>query len=138
MRKRRLRLVQPNLEFDLNKFKTKRSFEAETATEIQTRRRPPRRMTKKFVRFPHGWGRRLWEHQVSATAWYLLIELDRLIHEPGKGNPVKLSTEALKSMRLSRWTAWRALRQLEGAGAVTVTRHRGRLPVVDLIWYWIP
>ena len=95
-------------------------------------------MTTKFVRLPYAWLRRLWEHQVSITACYLLGELDRLIHEPGKGNPVKLSTEALKSMKLSRWAAWRALRQLERAGAVTVLRHRGRLPVVDVVWYWLP
>jgi hypothetical protein len=136
MRKPKLRVVQSKPRFDLGRFETKQPPGTETPTP--NRRRPPRRMTTKFVRIPYVWLRRLWECQVSITACYLLGELDRLIHEPGKGNPVKLSTEALKSMKLSRWAAWRALRQLERAGAVTVTRHRGRLPIVDVTWYWAP
>jgi hypothetical protein len=135
MRKRRLRLVQPSPRFDLEKFRTARSFEI---NETPAQERPPRRMTMKFARLPHVWARRLREHRISADAWYLLCELDRLILEPGGSNPVKLATEALKSMKLNRWAAGRALRWLEKAGAVIVTRHRGRAPLVKALWYWEP
>jgi hypothetical protein len=95
-------------------------------------------MMGKFVRIPHVWGRRLQEHRVNAVGWYLLCELDRLIHEPGRGIPVKLSTEVLKRTGLGYWEAYRALCQLEKAGAVAVTRHQGRAPVVRPLWYWEP
>jgi hypothetical protein len=134
MRKRSLRLVQSNPGFDLEKFRTKRSFDV----EAPSRQGVPRRMTMKFVRIPHVWIRRLQEHRISANAWILLGELDRIIHEPGKGNPVRLTASVLKSTKLSRTTAWRALGQLEKAGAVIVTRHRGRALSVKAVWYWEP
>jgi hypothetical protein len=134
MRKRtRLRLVEPTQKFDLDKFKTKRPPEGET--KPSSRRHAPARTKVKFIRLPHTWARRLRDYRVNATGWYLLVELDRLIHEPGKGNPVKLSTKALESMGLSLWAAKRALYQLERAGAVTVTRWRGRAPLIDATWY---
>jgi hypothetical protein len=134
MRKPKLRVVSSKPQFDLGRFATKQPPE----TKIGGRRRPPRQISGKFVRIPHVWGRRLREHQVSGTAWYLLSELDRLIHEPGRANPIKLTTADLKSMQLSRWSVGRALCQLERAGAITVTRHSGRLPVVNLAKYWTP
>ena len=130
MRKPRLRLVQFNLGPGLERFRT------EGGPEAPLRRRPPRQMIGKFVRIPHAWAQRLHEHRASAAAWYLLCELDRLVHEPGKGNPVKLSTKTLKAMGLGYRRAYRALGQLEKAGAVVVVRHPGRAPMVDLVWYW--
>jgi hypothetical protein len=61
------------------------------------------------------------------------VQLDRLTR--GKGNPVTLSTKVLKSLGLAYWEAYRALCQLEKAGAVVVTRHPGRAPVVEAVWY---
>ena len=134
MRKPRLKLVQSNPKPGLERFRTRRSFEA--GPEVLTRRRPPRRMTEKFVRIPHAWGQRLHEHRVNGAAWYLLCALDQFIHEPGKGNPVKLSARTLKAIGLGYWEAYRALPQLEKAGAVVVTRRPGRALMVDLVWYW--
>jgi hypothetical protein len=135
MRKQQLRLVQPAPKFDPEKFKTKQPQEGAAKPRPVSRRPAPARTKVKFIRLPHMWARRLRKHRVNATAWYLIVELDRLIHEPGKGNPVKLSTKALESMELSLWAAKRALRQLEEAGAVTLTRRRGRAPLVDATWY---
>src|SRR5262245_4610269 len=98
MHKPRLRVIQSKPGFDLRRFMTGPQKE----TKVVGRRRPPKRMTMKFVRLPYTWGRRLHKHRVNAAGWYLLGELDRLIHEPGKGNPVTLTTEVLKSMDLSR------------------------------------
>jgi len=134
MRKPELRVVASKPQFDLRQFETNRPSKPETPN----RRRPPRQMTTKFARLPYTWNRRLHEHRVNANAWYLLMELDRLIHQPGKGNPIKLTAEALKSTGLSPWAVKRALRHLEKAGAVSVTHHRGRTPIVDILWYWIP
>ena len=96
-------------------------------------RRP--KITTKFVAITHVLGRRLWEQRVSATAWFLLVELDRLIHEPQGRNPLSLTTMGLASTGLTTRQVDHALRQLEGAGAVAVERHRGRAPVVEALWY---
>jgi hypothetical protein len=46
---------------------------------------------------------------------------------------IPLSTERLKSWGVSRWAAYRALRSMERAGLVRVSRHRGRLARVTIL-----
>jgi hypothetical protein len=137
MGKRRLRLVQSKPRFDLEKFRTKRSFEIETPAQ----QRAPGgvgmahrgQLTEKFARIPYERARKLFRH-IGGPAWLLLIELDRLIFTK-KRNPIKLTTEALKSSGLTRWQKERALRRLERAGIIRVERKRGRCPLVTHLWY---
>ena len=64
----------------------------------------------------------------------LPVTLDEIIYQPGGRNPTKLTTEVLASIGLGYWTAYRALGQLEKAGAIKVERRPGRCPVVSPLW----
>jgi hypothetical protein len=131
MRKRpRLQLVQPNPQFNLNKFKTAAS--AQTTPTHQRRRRP--QIMEPFVPITYTWARKLRNYRVNSTAWFLLVALDEIIYQPGGRNPTKLTTEVLASIGLGYWTAYRALGQLEKAGAIKVERRPGRCPVVSPLW----
>ena len=50
-----------------------------------------------------------------------------------KSNVVKLSSSLLRRMGVKRTTGYRALRNLETAGLVSVVRHKGRNPIVAII-----
>jgi len=116
---------------DLDALRQAQAAPAPSRLASRKHRRP--KITTKFVAINHALGRRLWEQRVSATAWFLLVELDRLIHEPQGRNPLSLTTMGLASTGLTTRQVDHALRQLEGAGAVAVERHRGRAPVVEAL-----
>jgi len=124
--------TEPKAEvLDLERFRSKHPPKPKSRPRY--RRRP--RIVEKFFPLTHLWVHKLYD-QIGGTAWLLLlVELDRLVHEPGSGNPVVLSTKMLESIGLPAWKANRALRQLEIAGAVEVERGRGRCPVVNLLYY---
>jgi hypothetical protein len=96
------------------------------------RRRP--QITELFAPITYTLAYKLRDHRVSGAAWFLLVALDRLIYQPGGRSPVKLTAETLASLGLSRWVAYQALEQLEKAGAVAVSRRRGRSPAVTPLW----
>jgi hypothetical protein len=93
------------------------------------------RAAETFARIPHEKARELFRHRISTKAWLLLIELDRLILKGHGGNPVKLTSEALRGSGLSRWQRDRALSQLAGAGVIAVERGSGRCSLVTHLWY---
>ena len=61
--------------------------------------RPQRRpkATETFARIPHDKAFDLHSHRISATAWLVLIELDRLILKNRGQNPVKLVSARLRA-----------------------------------------
>ena len=129
----RLRLVgehDPASVFD--NLDALRGAQAAPPGRVSRRRRP--QITELFAPITYTLARKLRDHRVSGTAWFLLVALDQLIYQPGGRSPIKLTGETLASLGLSRWAAYQALEQLEKAGAIAVSRHRGRSPAVTLLW----
>ncbi|HKF22111.1 MAG TPA: hypothetical protein VKE93_11115 [Candidatus Angelobacter sp.] len=130
----RLRLVDsPDPASVFDDLDALRKAQATPAGSASRGRRRPQ-VTELFVPIPYTLARKLRDHRVSGTAWFLLVALDQLIYQPGGRSPVKLTAETLASLGLSRWVAYQALEQLEKAGAVAVSRRRGRSPAVTLLW----
>jgi hypothetical protein len=116
---------------DLDALRRAQPAPARPAFQGQRRQR----MAETFARIPHNRGRVLGHQHLTGTAWWLLIELDRLIFEGRGKNPVRLTHRRLKAAGLSRFAAMRALRPLEAAGIVSVERRRGRAPLVTSLWF---
>lgn len=94
------------------------------------------RTAQTFARIPHDKGLALYRHRLPAAAWVVLIELDRIILRSRGRNPVKLSSRRLREIGLIRSQRQRALRALERAGVVKVSRHgQGASPWVTHTWY---
>ena len=127
MRKRRLLQVEPNPQFDLNKFKT--GAPAQPTPTPRRRRRP--QITEPFAPITYTLARKLQSHRIGGVAWFLLVMLDEIVYQPGGRSSVKLTTEMLACVGLSRKEGYRALRQLENAEAITVERRPGRCPVIS-------
>jgi hypothetical protein len=92
------------------------------------------RTAETFARVPHDRARALYRH-IGGPAWFLLIELDRLVFEGRGRNPVRLTSATRKAAGLSRWGHDRGLCLLEKAGVIKIERKRGRCPLVTLLWY---
>jgi hypothetical protein len=112
---------------DLDKLK------AETAS-------PPGRRTKAtetFARIPHDKALALYQqHRLSATAWIVLVELDRLILKRRGQNPVRFDSGRLSKIGLKASRRAYALRQLATAGVIRVaSRGPGLSPWVTHLWY---
>ena len=131
----RLRLVSSHDPVDVfNDLDALRQAQAAPAgPAFQGQRR--QRIAETFARIPHDRGLALRRHNLTGAAWILLILLDRLIFEGRGRNPVKLTHRCLKAAGFSRYAAKRALRSLEKASVVAVTRHRGRAPLVTHRWF---
>jgi hypothetical protein len=93
---------------------------------------PRKRMTVKFAMIPHDQVRLLGQQNISGAAWYLLLEIDRLVFESFGKNPVKVTRRCAPG--LSRHTKRRALRQLVKAGVVSIEQKPGRAPLATLLW----
>jgi hypothetical protein len=94
------------------------------------------RAVETFARIPHERAYALYRHRVSAAAWVLLVELDRLVLKARGRNPVLLWSSALRDLGVTHNTRARALRELEAAGAVRIEkRGRGLSPMVTHLWY---
>jgi hypothetical protein len=110
-----------------------RKAQPETPSPTFQRRYRPR-AAEYFARIPHNKGRALGRLQISGTAWWLLVELDRLIFE-NRNNPVKLTAHSLKAAGISRYAKIRALRQLARTGVISIERMPGRALLVTHHWY---
>jgi hypothetical protein len=94
------------------------------------------RAAETFARIPHERAYALYKHGVSAAAWMLLVELDRLVLKARGRNPVLLWSSALRDLGVSHRTRARALRELEAAGVIKVEkRGPGLSPAVTHLWY---
>ena len=88
--------------------------------------------TVKFARIPHDVARQLFRRRITGAAWLLLVEIDRLDLEKGRERSIRLTRGELEGSGLSPGQVKRGLRQLEGAGVITVTHKSGNSPVVTL------
>jgi hypothetical protein len=109
-----------------------KSFMTGHPTNRKRRQRP--QVTEPFAAITYAVARKMWDCRVSGAAWFLLIELDRLLFGPGGENPLRLTSRKLTSSGLTSWTANRKLYQLERAGLISVFRQRGRCPVITPLW----
>ena len=101
--------------------------------DLASSRQRRQRSTETFARIPHDKGLAL---KISATAWRVLIELDRLILKAGGQNPIPLSSKRLRAQGLNAYSRALALRRLEAAGVIVIKRRgRGRSPWVFHTWY---
>jgi hypothetical protein len=126
--RRKLRLVGSDPADIFDNLEVLRQEQARPTTGRRTR------LQETFARIPHDKAVSLYRH-LGGAAWLLLVEIDRLILEGRGRNPVKLTGRALSRSGMTRYSKRRALRQLEAAGVITVTRRGcGRAPLVTLLW----
>jgi hypothetical protein len=102
------------------------------ASTARVKAQPKKRARhQQFVMVPWTWVERLKGARLAAThmvAYYMLYQ-----HWKTGGKPVPLSTVALKPLGVSRWAKWRALKELERLGLVSVRTHRRRVPQVTVL-----
>jgi hypothetical protein len=108
---------------------------------VQSKPRPAGRGNRRapsaepFARIPYDRGLRLYG-KISATAWVVLIELDRLILLSKGQNPVPFEHERLYAAGMQRNTICQALQQLETAKVVQVKwGNGGNTTLVTHLWY---
>ena len=68
------------------------------------------RLTETFARIPHARAVELALYRVSGPAWFILVELDRLILKGRGRNPIRLVNRNLRTAGIHRNTKARALR----------------------------
>ena len=89
-----------------------------------------------FARIPHARAVELARYQVSGSAWFILVELDRMILKGRGRNPVQLTNSNLRAAGISRNAKRRALRQLVEAGVIRIVENRfGKAPLIVHLWY---
>jgi hypothetical protein len=94
----------------------------------------PRKIQKRrehFVRVPWTWIERLATVRYIATYRVALHILYR--HWRSHGEPFTLSNGMLIMEGVARGTKWRALRELEQLGLVTIERRRRKAPRITII-----
>ena len=94
------------------------------------------RSDETFARIFHDRVRQLCGH-VSATALFILFELDWLILTSKGQNPVMLTNQRLYNMGISRSAKSNALRQLEKAKVIKVERQERKAVLVTHLWFEI-
>jgi hypothetical protein len=94
------------------------------------------RSSELFARIPYDRAFRL-HKRISAAAWIVLIELDRLMLTSAKGrNPFEFNPDhLLTNLRIGRATVYRCLHQLEKAKVIKVDWQRGKEAAVTHLWY---
>jgi hypothetical protein len=83
-----------------------------------------------FVIVPLSWIERL-ANTRSATTYRLALFL-LYLNWKEKGKPIKLANGKLRMGGVSRQSKWRALRELESRGLITVERRPKRSPLIRL------
>jgi hypothetical protein len=97
-----------------------------TATRSQSRK-----WRRRFVKVP--W---LWIDLLLATN---RVETYRLVHHVlyehwrTEGQDIVLSNAALKRLRISRWSKWRALGELEQLGLIQIERRPRKAPRIRVL-----
>jgi hypothetical protein len=104
----------------------------ETGAAPARRKRAPTKGT--FAKIPHDRGIALFG-RIDGAAWVILLELDRLIFKSFGQNPVRLTNHTLKAVGMPRNSKWKALRQLEDAGVITVARDGRKAPLITHLWH---
>jgi hypothetical protein len=92
----------------------------------------PRKIAKqreRFVQVPWVWVEKL--SGAHGQVWHLAMHV-LYLHWKGKGAPIKLANGMLEIDGISRWSKYRALKDLERRGLLTVERRPRRSPIVHL------
>jgi hypothetical protein len=87
--------------------------------------------TKPFVKVPLWWA----AEAAKATKTPKALVCIRLLHMAWKANShtFPLPNGKLEAEGVSRFAKYRALRELEAAGLITVERRHGKAPLVSLV-----
>ena len=84
-----------------------------------------------FIKVPMAWDERLYGARHAITynvAHYLLYR-----HWKGNGQPILLANEALRMRGVERRAKWRALRELEQLGLISIERRRRKSPLITVL-----
>jgi hypothetical protein len=94
-------------------------------------RATPKRQQQQFVMVPWSWIKRLKgaRRPASHMVGYLILYQ----HWKTKGQPVPVSTVALRPLGVTRWAKWRALKELEQLGLIRVQNSPGRAPLATVL-----
>ena len=84
---------------------------------------------KHFVKLPWTWAEAL--SGASGKTWELAVQL-LYQHWKGNGAPIKLANGMLENDGIDRFAKWRALKELERRGLVTIERRRARSPLITV------
>jgi hypothetical protein len=99
---------------------------------LSSRAVEPRKLEKRrkhFVKLPWTWAEAL--SGASGKTWELVVQL-LYLHWKGKGAPIKLANGMLENDGIDRFAKWRALKELERRGLVTIERRHARSPLITL------
>jgi hypothetical protein len=97
---------------------------AVTPEKIKKRRRH-------FVRVPWTWVEKLSKTRSANTYRVALYVL--YLHWKGDGNPIKLANGMLAIDGVTRFSKWRALRELEHAGLIRIERRPKKSPTITVV-----
>jgi hypothetical protein len=92
---------------------------------------PSKRQQQQFVMVPWPWIKRLKGARLPAShmvGYLILYQSWRM-----KGQPVPVSTVALRPLGVTRWAKWRALKELERLGLIRVQKSPGRAPLATVL-----
>ena len=99
---------------------------------LSSRAIEPRKLEKRrkhFVKLPWTWVEAL--SGASGKTWELAAHL-LYQHWEGNGAPIKLANGMLENDGIDRFAKWRALKELERRGLVTIERRSARSPIVTV------
>jgi hypothetical protein len=118
--------------FDLDKLRASPEIVEAQRQKVAERRaiRPPKSTV--FIKVPQQWVKCLAKAHHIATYRVLLHLLDMEFQQWAKGQPIPVSTAAMKELGVCRSDKEKALRELEAFGICTVERHPRRCPRAKL------
>ena len=90
-----------------------------------------KRQREQFVMVPWSWIKRLKDARRPAS--HMVGYLVLYEHWKTGGQPVPITTVALRPFGVSRWAKWRALKELERLGLIRVQRDTRRAPLVTVL-----
>jgi hypothetical protein len=100
---------------------------------------PGRRIVPEKIREPRKRGHikvpLAWYHLLADASGPTCLTAMRIayLHWKGKGEPIKLANEALAEVGVSRNGKYRALRDLERRGLITVERTPRKSPIITVV-----
>ena len=94
----------------------------------------PKKIKKRreqFIMVPCAWIEKLAKSR-SANTYRVALNL-LYLHWKDNGDPIKLANGMLAMSGVTRFSKWRALRQLERAGLIKIERRPRRSPVIVVV-----
>jgi hypothetical protein len=101
------------------------------AAAAKQARTQPKRQRQQFVMVPWSWIKRLKDARLPAS--HMIGYLILYQHWKTGGQPVSVTTVALRPLGVTRWAKWRALKELERLGLIRVQRNPRRAPLATIL-----